>query len=107
MGLLCPNNVVVVLQQHPRVFQFFPQVGTKNPDLIRAPTPSILVYSRGQSLKVVQELNEIESADFFELFVFGPGADGEGEGTCFNIGETGFADPVFDLRTTKRSEGRR
>jgi hypothetical protein len=52
-------------------------------------------------------LNKIESTDFFEFFVFRPGADGEREGARLNVSKAGFTDPVLDLRADKRSVGHR
>lgn len=86
-----------MLQQHLRVLQLLPQLSTENLHFLRAPAPGILVDPHRQGLKVVQELDEVEGPDLFELLVFGPGADGEGEGARFDVGEAGFGDPAFNL----------
>ena len=98
---LCPHHVEIVLQEHPRVLQLLPEVRTEHLDFIRGPSPSILVYTRSQAFEVIQQLNKIEGPDFLELLILGPSADREGEGARFHIRESSFADPAFDLRSSK------
>lgn len=66
-GLLCINHVEIVLESHPRVLKRRSQLRTQNLDLRWIPTPSGRVDAECHAFEVVEELDEVEGADFFLL----------------------------------------